>query len=408
MSEIVCSASVGLPGHAFGLDMHPTRPVLAAGLITGQVKLYDYSASSVRQASSARPHEGSCRSVRFSEDGAHVFSVGADGSLQQRDVATNKRSWRKQGAHATAINAMVGLGAVGVATGDDEGAVHMWDVRTRKKALSFQENSDFIGDLLFSEARGGPTLAAASGDGMLSVFDLRAGRLWARSDPLDDELHCLALLKGGRKLAVGTESGVVGIFSWGDFGDVSDRMVGHPHSVDCMAALSETHMLTGSSDGLIRLVSIHPNQVVGVVGDHEEHGVERLALRRGEGAAPLLASCGHDDTIRLWDLAYLDELDDDDGDDGEGEGGEVEAGGSGEGGEAAAEGAEPGRRDAKRARKAVRAKPQQQEEAGSDSDSDSESESSEPEEVQRGRKKPKPIVKGNAAIKLGSNFFGGL
>ena len=40
-----------------------------------------------------------------------------------------------------------------------------------------------------------PALAACGGDGCLSVFELRAGRLMARSDPQDDELLSLALVK---------------------------------------------------------------------------------------------------------------------------------------------------------------------------------------------------------------------
>ena len=57
------------------------------------------------------------------------------------------------------------------------------------------------------------------------------------------------------------QSGTVGIFSWGDFGDVSDRLLGHPESVDAMAAISEDVIVTGSSDGMIRVVGIHPNKV---------------------------------------------------------------------------------------------------------------------------------------------------
>lgn len=58
--------------------------------------------------------------------------------------------------------------------------------------------------MLYTEHKGN-TLAVASGDGCLSVFDLRAGRLLARSDQQDDELLSLALLKGGRKLVCGCQ-----------------------------------------------------------------------------------------------------------------------------------------------------------------------------------------------------------
>ena len=35
----------------------------------------------------------------------------------------------------------------------------------------------------------------------------------------------------------GTQAGVVGIWKRGGWGDLSDRILGHPHSVDAMVAL---------------------------------------------------------------------------------------------------------------------------------------------------------------------------
>ena len=37
-------------------------------------------------------------------------------------------------------------------------------------------------------------------------------------------------------------------------------------------------MLTGSQDGLIRIISILPNSMLGVVGEHGDFPVETLAL----------------------------------------------------------------------------------------------------------------------------------
>mmetsp|Transcript_22496 Transcript_22496/g.47636 ORF Transcript_22496/g.47636 Transcript_22496/m.47636 type:complete len:403 (+) Transcript_22496:14-1222(+) len=288
----------------FSVHFHPTKQLFAVGLINGQIKVYDFAGDAPCKASSARPHADACRAVRFSPAGTGLFSAGSDCSLQLRDLESNKPAWRKKGAHETPINAIVELEEIGVGSGDDSGVVKLWDLRTRKLALQFQENTDFIADMLYTQHKGN-TLAVASGDGCLSVFDLRAGRLFARSDPLDDELLSLALLKGGRKLICGCQSGTVGIFSWGDFGDVSDRLLGHPESVDAIVPISDDVILTGSSDGMIRVVGVHPNKVLGLVGDHEDLPVEELAIDSGKTT---LASCSHDNTVRLWDVEYLQGL----------------------------------------------------------------------------------------------------
>ena len=187
-------AAIDVKAQPFSIDFHPSRALVGVGLITGQIKLYDFSGAEPFKASSARPHSDSCRALRFAQDGASVFSGGSDKSLQLRDIATNKPVWRKRGAHEESINAITALAEVGVGSGDDSGAIKLWDLRQKNLALEFRENTDFIADMLYTEHKGN-MLAVGSGDGCLSVFDLRAGRLLARSDPQDDELLSLALVK---------------------------------------------------------------------------------------------------------------------------------------------------------------------------------------------------------------------
>jgi hypothetical protein len=105
---------------------------------------------------------------------------------------------------------------------------------------------------------------------------------------------------------VGTEDGVLEIFSVGNWGDCTDRYPGHPGSIDTIVKIDESTIATGSTDGLIRVVGIHPNQLIGVLGDHNESPIERLRVSHdGE----YVASCAHDNTVRFWSLN-----DDDDGD----------------------------------------------------------------------------------------------
>ncbi len=165
---------------AFCLDFHPSRPVLAAALITGQLKLYDCAGQRPARLASSRPHKGACRAVRFAADGATVFSGGSDATLQQRDVETNARVWGKRAAHPAPINAIRLVSDTGVASGDDDGLVRVWDVRQRSCALEFTEHSEMITDLLYVEK--GKCLVSTSTDGYLAVYDLRRGRLDARSD----------------------------------------------------------------------------------------------------------------------------------------------------------------------------------------------------------------------------------
>lgn len=97
-------------------------------------------------------------------------------------------------------------------------------------------------------------LLATSGDGRLTAYDLRKNALAGKSDELDDELLSVAVIKNGRKIVCGSQDGVLVIFSWGTWGDMSDRFPGHPDSVEALLKVDEDTVLTGSSDGIIRYV----------------------------------------------------------------------------------------------------------------------------------------------------------
>ena len=60
-----------------------------------------------------------------------------------------------------------------------------------------------------------------------------------------------------------------------------------------MLKIDESTILTGSSDGLIRVVQLQPNKVLGVVGDHDDFPVEGMRVSRD---GRVLASFAHDET----------------------------------------------------------------------------------------------------------------
>lgn len=59
------------------------------------------------------------------------------------------------------------------------------------------------------------------------------------------------------------------------------RTTGHPESVEAIVKLDEDTIATGSSDGMIRVVAIQPNKLLGVLGEHA--GVCACALLLGVG-----------------------------------------------------------------------------------------------------------------------------
>ncbi len=301
---------------------HPSQLLLATGAVDGRLLLHAAAARggappALRASLAAHASDHPCRCVTFSHDGAMVLSGSTDLSLLAVDAATGAPAARKRGAHAAPLSRLAAAGPHLTASGDEGGALKLWDARQAAAAAAIEAHSDYIADLAHHPAE--HALLSVSGDGTLAVVDLRRNKVRHESEgDADDELLSVAVLKNGRKVVCGTTSGALAVWSWGAWADCSDRFPGHPESVSALVKLDEETLVTGSSDGLIRVVSVQPNKLVGVLGDAGSLGVERLAAAAG---VALLASAGHEDVVRLWDLALLadDGEDDEQAEEAEGE-----------------------------------------------------------------------------------------
>ena len=175
------------------------------------------------------------------------------------------------------------------------------------------------------------------------MFNLRRQKLDVKSDNQEVELLSAAivkvlavelqhvyweipvkacLLQDGNKVVCGCGDGVLNIWSWGEWGDVSDRLPGHPSSIDACIPVTDNMVCTGCLDGAVRfnhqtailydilltvlldnrLVQIQPNRLCKVLGEHQEP-VEQLRLSHDHGT---VASCSHDTTVKFWDIAGID------------------------------------------------------------------------------------------------------
>jgi len=300
------------------------------------------------------------------QNGSKLYTAGNSGSLCCIDTqrashyTTSDDSilWKIDGASPHGISTLYQLNNAAstgplVVTGDEEGVIRLWDssrlctnatTKSNNKTAAafdnlldpevpqgcvatFKEHSDYISG--FEMDDNGTTLLATSADGTLSIFDIRMSggtgtktatvspslshnrhlkkkappiKFTRKSDDQDDELLSICKMKNGKKVICGTQNGTLAIWSWGTWGDISDRFPGHPQSIDAMLKVDESTILTGSGDGLVRALQIHPNQLLGVLGDHAGFPVEKLLFSAGR---KVVGSLSHDTKIRLWDASIL-------------------------------------------------------------------------------------------------------
>ena len=311
--ELTCGDQI------FDLAFHPRYDALAVGLIDGSVEVYKYEAGNSGAESKRMikhtEHEGSCRGTLFTDDGERLYTISSDCSIFALDGG-GRTVMKIPDAHDDALNriASVSEGGFLLATGDDAGCVKLWDMRISPTAsascevMSWTLHEDFVSG--FTVRADNQTLISVGGDARLCTYDLRKPSNTFKSDDQEAELQCVQVMKNGRKVVCGTQEGVLLFFSWDKWGDCSDRFPGHPETVDCMMKIDESTVLTGSSDGLIRVVALQPNKVLGVVGDHDEFPVEGMRPSRD---GRVLGSFAHDNTVRFWDISMFADDEDDDG-----------------------------------------------------------------------------------------------
>lgn len=229
-----------------------------------------------------------------------MFTSSKDKTVQVVDTNTGQVVNCIKDAHRAQIYKLVSISDKWIATGDEKGSVKLWDFDNQKCFAEFTENTDFISDMVCDDGK--RNLICTCGDGTLSVFNVRGKKVRARSDQMDTELLTLAIMKGGAKVVCGGGDGTLSIYSWGRWGDISDRFPGHPTSVDALCKVNENIVVTGDSDGKIRSLHVQPNYFISEIGKHGKLPIERLQLSQDGGT---LASCSFDKTIKFWDVRRL-------------------------------------------------------------------------------------------------------
>ncbi|KAI6145039.1 WD40-repeat-containing domain protein [Pisolithus tinctorius] len=305
----------------FDLVFHPTDTTVYTSLLDGHIKAFRYDEQGqYQQTFSIRPSKRSCRSLATNQDGSRLHGAGKAKSIFAIDTSTGDVFDTRKDAHDSPINRTKHLLPNMFCTGDDDGVIKLWDPRQLQEIRQYVHHFDFISDFLWLENK--RQLISTSGDGTLSVIDVRGRKTepLAQSEDQEDELLSVVTIRNGSKVVVGTQLGILSIFNaTHGWGDCVDRVPGHPQSIDALCRLpssypsSHSTILTGSSDGLMRVVQLFPTKLLGVVADHGSFPIEHIAIdQNGEGR--WIGSAGHEDVLKMTDLREVFEDEDSDRD----------------------------------------------------------------------------------------------
>jgi len=207
----------------------------------------------IRRVATLGPHDGAVNRIAWSPDGSLIAVPSRTGPIVMWDVATATRVRelaRDSGnAYAVAFDASGRtLASVG-AKGDRD--LQLWDVASG----ALMHTATGPGSLDVAFTRAGSLIAVAGLDGSARVWRVGDGvELVHDLGTTSDLLWCIGFDASGRLLAVGLDDGSIELWDIAH-GELAGTLSGHPPGV--------------------LAVTFHPDGI--------------------------LASAGHDDTIRLWD-----------------------------------------------------------------------------------------------------------
>jgi len=287
------------------ISFHPEADIIALGNISGDLSLFSYSNEENSLMKKLKLSQKSLRGLEFDESGSSLLTISKDKTFRILDTETWTVRSKFVKCHDSALYCCASLDPHISVTGDEDGFVKMWDSRTADTSvMTYKRFDEFVSSFFKMDDS---HLIASSGEGTIQSFDLRTRRPDLQSEVYDSELNCLAAVRSGSKLVVGSGAGQLYMFNKDQYGLHSDQFPGHPDGVNAMVAITDNVLITGCEDGNLRAVHLFPHRFLGVVGQHEqEFPVERLDVNT---SGEIIASISHDNRVKFWNVAYLEEMD---------------------------------------------------------------------------------------------------
>jgi WD40 repeat protein/serine/threonine protein kinase len=245
-------------------------------------------------------HAAPLDAVAVRPDGRTVASAGEDWSVTLWDLAGGKVR-RTLSAHTGAVCGLA-FSRDGrlLASGSRDGTIGLWEVDSGTEVRALHGHSRSVSRIRFSPD--GQTVAAGGEHGGVKLWDVATGQ---EKQPLEGYVggvRCVAFSPDGNLLASGGEDRTVRLHNLAGGGYA--RTFTAPKAVNDLAFSPDGTTLAAVGDGpepAVCLWNLQSGQERTWHG-HTGH-VQGVAF---SPAAPLLATCSEDGTVRLWDLAGSD------------------------------------------------------------------------------------------------------
>lgn len=268
----------------------PDGKLLATGDINHEIQLWRVADGQLLLTFAVQ--EGWIWSVAFSPDGK-LLASSANQSVHLWDVQSGELIQTLNGYSDRVFSVAFSPDGQLLATGSEDRWVRIWELRTGTLLHQLSGHTDEVRSVAFALNHQRLTLASASYDGTVRLWDAVKGKCWQILTD-SSRLRSVAFSPDGLTLACGGASGYLRL--WQVKTGRALRSLNAEQPVRSLAFSTDGRTIaSGSDDGKVRLWNYHTGEVLKVLSGHTSW-ISAIAFSVDQ----LLASGSEDRTVRLW------------------------------------------------------------------------------------------------------------
>lgn len=239
--------------------------------------------------------------AQSSGDNSHICSGGMDKTVVLFDVSTGQ-AVRKYRDHAGTVNCVCfNEESTVILSGSIDSTVKVWDVRSRKSQpiQDMKEAKDSVTTVQVSDHE----ILTGSADSRVRRYDLRIGRLF--SDFIGKPVSSAKFTRDSQCVLVSSVGSSLKLLDK-DSGELLNEYSGHQNSnykIDCCLNDKDTHILSGSEDGLVYIWDLLEAKVSSKLDHKTGKTVHSLSFHPSEPV--LVTACA--DKLYVWESNQQDQ-----------------------------------------------------------------------------------------------------
>lgn len=234
--------------------------------------------------------------IALGQDGALLACAGTDGTVRLWSTVDNSMVGALTGITGSTRALAFTPDGSGLISGGWDGLLRYWSVPKCERVVTLTGHTGVITSIACSPD--GTRFASGGSDGLVRIWDTEKGLLLASCTADSKGVECVAITPDGNLVVAGCRDASIRLLRIRDGSPVAD-ISGAPATVTGLAVVPGRDLLAASAaDGSISYFSISQRSHVRNFSAHCGGVISAI----GCGKHGFFASCGHDGTVRLWNL----------------------------------------------------------------------------------------------------------